>query len=817
MSRRNFAVFVLAILLASSALAAAEVQLTALTLQAGKTFEIKFAKTSRAPSRASMQGTLLYDNGQASVKLSYRKMEPAVLFAGDISAYVLWAVTADGSAENLGEVVADKKSASGSLQGYTGKKTFALMVTAEPFATVTRPTEIVVFVSGEIRRMNVQNTPFSFTDFTTDYKPAFDSISGFQYKDNMPVAVKQANKAIEIAEKLDAAAVNPMAMDGAKLALGKAIAAAGNKKSRAGQARIAAQLASQAINDTILANEAKVAAGFEAMRVEAERLAERAALERRVTSAEGEYQRMAQELKEVQIQREALDSETKNLALLMEKLTAEKDAIAADRDALKAELDKIVAGLEAIKAEPKAAAEAVAMQLEEKAVPGQGAITAEGEYQRMAQELKEVQIQREALASETKSLARLTEKLTAEKEAIAADRDAVRAERDNAAAEAEAKRLAERAALEQRTIAAEGESQRMALELREVQAQREALADETKNLALLTEKLTAEKEAIAADRDAVKAERDKVAAEREAMKAEAKAAAEAEKRSAEKDAIAADRDAVKAEWNKVAAEREAMNAEVRRLAERAALEQRATTAEGESQRIARELREVQVQREALASETKNLASLTEKLTAEKDVIAAERDAVKAERDKVAADREAIKAEAKAAAEAQKRSAEMDAAAERDAVMAERDRISAEKERDKLAGMLREALSSVAETTETARGVIVSLSGLFDVGKTTLKPASHLSVAKLAGIIMVFTNMNLSIEGYTDSSGSRDLNMRLSAARASSVYEFLKGQGISDSRMKYEGLGPDNPVAPNDTEANRAKNRRIEIVLTQAVR
>jgi outer membrane protein OmpA-like peptidoglycan-associated protein len=485
MSKRILGVFTLAILLASSALAAAEIQLTALSLQAGKPVDINFAKTSRAPSQAAMQATLLYDNRQASVKLSYQKMEPAVLFAGDISAFVLWAVTIDGTVENLGEVVADKKNASGSLQGYTGKKVFALMVTAEPFATVTRPTELVVFVSGEMQGTNIPNTPFSFTNFSTGYKPALDSISGIQYNDPTPAAVKQANKAIEIAKKLDAAAVNPKAMDGATVAFGKAMASTGNKKVMADQARVAAQLASQAIKDTIKANEAK------------------------------------------------------------------------------------------------------------------------------------------------------------------------------AAAEAEAKRQAEKTALVKR----------------------------------------------------------------------------------------------------------------------------ATTAEGESQRIALELKEVQVQREALASETKNLAMLTEKLTAEKDTIAAERDAVKAERDKVAAEREAIK-----------------------------------KERDDLAGMLKGALSSVADTSETARGVIVSLSGiLFDVGKATLKPASQLSVAKLAGILIVFPKMNLSIEGYTDSTGTNELNMRLSADRARSVYEFLMGQGISNSRMRYQGFGPDNPVAPNDTETNRAKNRRVEVVLTQAVK
>jgi outer membrane protein OmpA-like peptidoglycan-associated protein len=231
------------------------------------------------------------------------------------------------------------------------------------------------------------------------------------------------------------------------------------------------------------------------------------------------------------------------------------------------------------------------------------------------------------------------------------------------------------------------------------------------------------------------------------------------------------KDTVKANEAKAAAE-----AEAKRQAERTALEARAATAEGESARIAQQLRDVLTQREALASESAGLAKQTATLTTE-------RDALKAERDRLAVEREAIKTE-----------------------------------RDELAGLLTGALSSVAETTETARGVIVSLSGiLFDVGKATLKPASQLTVAKLAGILMVFPGMNLSIEGYTDSTGSADLNMRLSTDRARAVYEFLMAQGISNARMRFQGFGPENPVAPNDSESNRARNRRVEVVLTQAAK
>jgi outer membrane protein OmpA-like peptidoglycan-associated protein len=232
---------------------------------------------------------------------------------------------------------------------------------------------------------------------------------------------------------------------------------------------------------------------------------------------------------------------------------------------------------------------------------------------------------------------------------------------------------------------------------------------------------------------------------------------------------------------KANAAKAAAEAEAKRQAEKTALEQRANAAETESQRVSRELKEVQQQREALALETKSLGEQTEKLAAERDKIAAERDIIAAQRDSLAVERESIK-----------------------------------KERDDLAGMLKGALSTVAETNETARGVIVSLPGiLFDLNKATLKTPAQLTVAKLAGILMVFRNMNLSIEGHTDSTGSDEINMKLSADRALAVYAFLRDQGFPESRMKYQGFGSANPVAPNDSEANRARNRRVEVVLTQA--
>jgi outer membrane protein OmpA-like peptidoglycan-associated protein len=486
MSLRKRFVLVTAILLVSSALAAAELPLTALIIPNGKTIEMNFTRTSRAPSRASMAATIKMEKTQASIDLHFEKMEPAVLFAGDISTYVLWAVAIDGSADNLGELFVDKKDCSATQPFFTTKKIFALILTAEPHAASIRPTEYVLFTSGSVIMNDVKNTPFTFKNFQTGPKPALESIAGFQYSDDTPVTFKQAQKVVEVAEKMNAAEVNANAMHDAKIALANAdnsLRARASKRQIIDYSRVAVQMASQAIRDKVRADEAR------------------------------------------------------------------------------------------------------------------------------------------------------------------------------AAAEAEAKRKAEKAALEARAKEAESEADRIARELKEVEAERLSLAEQAKDLA-----------------------------------------------------------------------------------------------------------------------------------AQRDIFAAERDRVAAERDKVAAERDAV-------------------ASEREAI---------KQDRDELAGMLKGALSTVAETNETARGVIVSLPGiLFDVNKATLQIPAQLTVAKLAGILMVFQNMNLSIEGYTDSTGSDELNMALSTARAKSVYDFLKAQGIPESRMRYQGFGPASPVAPNDTEANRAKNRRVEVVLTQA--
>jgi outer membrane protein OmpA-like peptidoglycan-associated protein len=149
--------------------------------------------------------------------------------------------------------------------------------------------------------------------------------------------------------------------------------------------------------------------------------------------------------------------------------------------------------------------------------------------------------------------------------------------------------------------------------------------------------------------------------------------------------------------------------------------------------------------------------------------------------------------------------------------AEKAKADAIAERDALSQRLVGALTTVADTQNTARGVVVNLSDiLFDTNKASLKPEAQLKLAKLTGVLTVFPNLNLRVEGYTDSTGTDAINDKLSRERAASVQMFLQSQGIDGSRMTSQGYGSQHPVASNDTKEGKAKNRRVEIVLAEGV-
>ncbi|MBE5254350.1 OmpA family lipoprotein [Mixta mediterraneensis] len=102
---------------------------------------------------------------------------------------------------------------------------------------------------------------------------------------------------------------------------------------------------------------------------------------------------------------------------------------------------------------------------------------------------------------------------------------------------------------------------------------------------------------------------------------------------------------------------------------------------------------------------------------------------------------------------------------------------------------------------------------FDSNSSSLKPAGANTLTGVARVLKEYPKTAVNVVGYTDSTGTRALNMRLSQQRAESVASALIVQGVANERLRIQGAGPDNPVASNNTEAGKAQNRRVEITLS----
>jgi outer membrane protein OmpA-like peptidoglycan-associated protein len=218
---------------------------------------------------------------------------------------------------------------------------------------------------------------------------------------------------------------------------------------------------------------------------------------------------------------------------------------------------------------------------------------------------------------------------------------------------------------------------------------------------------------------------------------------------------------------------------------------------------------IQKEKEAAAAEAAAKANAAAAAEAQRQ---AELTAAKEAQMKAEAQAQAAQAKAAADAAAAKAAAEQ-AATQAQAQAAAQEAARAQAATAALRAQLLKQLNDVLQTKDTPRGLVVNMADvLFQTGRYELSTDAQLKLAKLSGIIQAHPGLNLAIEGYTDTTGSADFNMKLSQERADTVRQFLIAQGLSADSITSKGLGEADPIADNSTAAGRKLNRRVEIIV-----
>lgn len=119
-----------------------------------------------------------------------------------------------------------------------------------------------------------------------------------------------------------------------------------------------------------------------------------------------------------------------------------------------------------------------------------------------------------------------------------------------------------------------------------------------------------------------------------------------------------------------------------------------------------------------------------------------------------------------------------------------------------------------EATKVDRGRLVTLGDvLFEFNRAEVRPTAQARLARLSEFLKQFPERKVLIEGHTDNVGSTAYNEQLSARRAESIRAQLMLAGVGSERMTTIGYGKDYPIASNDSDTNRALNRRVEVYIS----
>ncbi|NCF80417.1 MAG: OmpA family protein [Proteobacteria bacterium] len=135
--------------------------------------------------------------------------------------------------------------------------------------------------------------------------------------------------------------------------------------------------------------------------------------------------------------------------------------------------------------------------------------------------------------------------------------------------------------------------------------------------------------------------------------------------------------------------------------------------------------------------------------------------------------------------------------------------------DQQEAKLRRQLAGTDVTvTRIGETIILSMPGSasFASGSSSVDSEFFPVLESVAVVLDEFDQTYVDVIGHTDSKGSRQYNQRLSEKRAQSVASYFESREVISERVIADGMGEANPIAPNDTRAGRAQNRRVEIKL-----
>jgi outer membrane protein OmpA-like peptidoglycan-associated protein len=124
------------------------------------------------------------------------------------------------------------------------------------------------------------------------------------------------------------------------------------------------------------------------------------------------------------------------------------------------------------------------------------------------------------------------------------------------------------------------------------------------------------------------------------------------------------------------------------------------------------------------------------------------------------------------------------------------------------------LNSALPTHESERGLVSEIGGVhFATGTADINMSARESLSRFSGIVASYPGLRFQVEGHTDSTGSVATNNELSLGRALAARDYLIAQGVAASSIDVAGLGLSKPIADNSTSDGRARNRRVEIVVS----